>query len=173
MKTPYQLSNENEELFLSTFNDLYEHSSWVILKALNTIKSDKKYDQIDEFHKLLSTIVLNEDKELQDSLIQAHPMLAGKKAMANELTDFSTNEQKSAGLNTCTNEEIEIFDNLNKTYFDKFGFPFIFAVKGKSKEQILENFKSRINNSLEKERVEALEQINKIGLIRIKDIYEH
>jgi len=173
MNTPYKLANENKELFLLTFNDLYEHSSWVIEKAFETVKSDKRFDQIEEFHTLLSTIVLEETKALQDSLIKAHPMLAGKKAMANELTDFSTNEQKSAGLDTCTNEEIETFDNLNKTYFDKFDFPFIFAVKGKTKKQILENFKSRIDNSLEKERVEALEQINKIGLIRIKDIYEH
>ena len=173
MNTPYNLANENKELFLLTFNELYEHSSWVIKNAFNTVKSDKKYDQLEEFHTLLSTIVLDAKKELQDSLIKAHPMLAGKKAMANELTNFSTNEQKSAGLNTCTTEEIDTFDNLNKTYFDKFDFPFIFAVKGKTKEQILENFKSRIDNSLEKERVEALEQINKIGLIRIKDIYEY
>lgn len=173
MNNPYKLANEDKELFLLTFNELYEHSVWVIEKAFESIKSDTKYEKIEEFHTLLSTIVLDAKKELQDSLIKAHPMLAGKKAMANELTDFSTNEQKSAGLDTCTKEEIETFDKLNKTYFEKFGFPFIFAVKGKTKNEILINFKSRLDNSIEKERIEALHQINKIGLIRIKDIYEY
>ena len=99
-------------------------------------------------------------------------MLAGKKAIANELTDFSTDEQKSAGLDNCSDEEIALFDNLNKQYFEKFDFPFIMAVKQSSKDEIIESFKKRLTNTFEEERIEALHQINQIGLLRIKGIYD-
>jgi OHCU decarboxylase len=169
---PFSLANSNKEKFIETFNELYEHSPWIIEKAFETVKSDRKYDDLKEFHNLLSQIVLEANKELQNLLIKAHPMLAGKKAMANELTDFSTNEQKSAGLNSCSEEEIKKFDELNQKYFKKFGFPFIMAVKGSTKNEILRTFLKRVQNSLFEEKIEALKQINKIGWIRIKDIYE-
>ena len=171
MKFPHSLAKESKVDFFQTFNELYEHSAWVIEKTYESIKDDSKYDNIEEFHNLLTKKVLEESKVLQMSLIKAHPMLAGKKAQENELTDFSTNEQKSAGLNSCTNEEIKLFDELNKNYFDKFGFPYILAVKGRNKKEIIENFKSRLENSLEDEKQEALNQINQIALIRIKGIY--
>lgn len=169
---PYSLANSSRKKFIETFNELYEHSPWIVEKAFGIVKSDKKYDDLEEFHKILSQIVLEADKELQNSLIKAHPMLAGKKAMANELTNFSTNEQKSAGLNNCDEDEIKRFDELNQKYFEKFGFPFIMAVKGSTKDEILKKFLKRVQNSLFEERLEALKQINKIGWIRIKDIYE-
>lgn len=169
---PYDLANSDKQKFLDTFNELYEHSPWVIENSYEIIKSDEIYNDINEFHKLLCKCMLGASKELQDALILAHPMLAGKKAMANELTEFSSNEQKSAGLSSCDNEEVALFDSLNKSYFEKFGFPFIMAVKGSTKEQILINFKNRLKNKKEDERAEALKQINKIALIRIKGIYE-
>jgi OHCU decarboxylase len=168
---PYNLINFSKEKFLNTFYDLYEHSPWVIEEGYDKIKNDKKYEDIDEFHKLLSNIILEADTELQMKLIKSHPMLAGREAKEGELTDFSTNEQKSAGLNNCTKDEIKLFDRLNKEYFTKFDFPYILAVKGKNKEQIIENFSLRLKNSYESEKVEALTQINQIALIRIKDIY--
>jgi 2-oxo-4-hydroxy-4-carboxy-5-ureidoimidazoline decarboxylase len=169
---PHTLANEDKEKYLNSFNELYEHSPWVIEFSYEKVKKEKKYDELVSFHKLLSKTVLDAQSELQNSLIKAHPMLAGKKAKANELTDFSTDEQKSAGLNSCSDEEIELFDTLNKNYFEKFDFPFIMAVKGSTKEEILESFKKRLENSLFSERIEALNQINKIAWIRIKDIYE-
>lgn len=171
MNYPHTLANQDKSVFLKTFDELYEHSPWVIEKAFESIKKDSKYDKLDEFHKILSTTVLNETDELQMSLIKAHPMLAGKQAKNDELTDFSTNEQKSAGLNSCTNEEIKLFDELNKTYFDKFDFPYILAVKGRNKKEIIENFKSRLENKIDDEKKEALKQINQIAEIRIKGIY--
>jgi len=171
MKYPHDIAKESKELFFKTFDELYEHSPWVIEKAYEKIKSDSKYNNLNEFHSLLANTVLNENITLQMSLIKAHPMLAGKKAKDNELTDFSAKEQKSAGLNSCSDEEIKLFDNLNKIYFDKFNFPYILAVKGRNKDEILENFKNRIMNNFEIEKKEALEQINQIALIRIKTIY--
>jgi len=172
MKYPHTLANESKTEFLKTFDELYEHSPWVIEKSFEFIKKDSKYDDLEEFHKILSNTVLNETQALQMSLIKAHPMLAGKQAKENELTDFSTDEQKSAGLNSCTNDEIKLFDELNKAYYDKFDFPYILAVKGRVKEQIIENFKARLENRYEDEKKEALDQINQIALLRIKGIYE-
>ena len=80
--------------------------------------------------------MLHSDNDLQDNLIVAHPTLAGKKAQNNELTDFSTTEQKSAGLGNCTDSEIRLFEELNNEYFSKFSFPFIMAVKEKNKSDI-------------------------------------
>ena len=168
---PHDLANENKSEFLKTFDELYEHSPWVIEKSFESIKKDLKYNDLEEFHKILSNTVFNESIDLQMSLIKAHPMLAGKQAKNNELTDFSTNEQKSAGLNSCTDKEIKLFDELNKKYFDKFDFPYILAVKGRVKKEIIENFRSRLENSLKDEKQEALDQINQIALIRIKGIY--
>jgi len=172
MQTPNILANTSYELYLETFQELYEHSIWVIEKSYEEVKNNSLYDNLESFHLLLSNIVLDASKDLQMSLIKAHPMLAGKKAQKNELTDFSTQEQKSAGLNTCTSEEIQLFEKLNSEYFKKFDFPYILAVKGRNKKQIIENFQSRLNNSFEEEKKEALNQINQIGLLRIKDIYE-
>lgn len=169
---PHDLAKTNKIKYLETFNELYEHSPWVIEKSYEEVKADETYNNIEEFHKLLCKIMLKATNDLQDNLIKAHPMLAGKKAKANELTEFSTDEQKSAGLSSCSEEEIKLFDDLNKKYFEKFNFPFIMAVKGSTKEEIIKCFRSRLENDMNNERDEALKQINKIALIRIKGIYE-
>ena len=115
--------------------------------------------------------MLQADRDIQDSLIKAHPMLAGKKAQKNELTNFSTSEQKSAGLNDCSDSEIKLFEEFNQKYYAKFNFPFIMAVKGKDKSEILANFIRRQENTIEQERQSALLEINKIAWLRIKEIY--
>jgi OHCU decarboxylase len=168
---PHNLANFSKKEFIKLFKDLYEHSPWVVEESYEDVKNDSTYEEIEPFHKLLSNIMLNASKKLQDKLIKAHPMLAGKEAKKGELTDFSNSEQKSAGLDSCTPKEIKLFNTLNNQYFEKFGFPYILAVKGRNKKEIVENFQSRLNNSYDVEREEALKQINQIALIRIKDIY--
>ena len=171
MMGPNMLANFSKVGYEKSFAELYEHSPWVIESVFETVKADEKYNDINKFHELLSETMLKADKKLQDKLIKAHPMLAGKLAQNGELTDFSTDEQASAGLNHCTQEEIALFDELNKKYFEKFKFPYILAVKGKRKQEIIENFKERLNNDYETERKTALDQINKIAFIRIRGIY--
>ena len=112
-----------------------------------------------------------EKYDLQGNLIIAHPALAGKKAQNNELTDFSTTEQKSAGLSDCSESEINLFELLNEKYFSKFNFPFIMAVKERNKDDIIVSFKNRLENSKTVERSNALNEINKIAWLRIKEIY--
>lgn len=171
MKKPYELANESKAKYIEVFKELYEHSPWVIQNVYEEVKSDEKFNEIENFHTLLCNEMLNANDFLKMNLIKAHPMLAGKQAQNGELTDFSTNEQKSAGLNNCTKEEIELFNELNKKYFEKFDFPYILAVKGKNKEEVIKDFTTRLENSYEVEKQTALEQINKIALIRIKGIY--
>ena len=171
MESPVNLANQSSEIFLDTFKDLYEHSPWFVEKSLPVVLTDEKYNSLKDFHELLSSIMLNADSELQDNLIAAHPTLAGKKAQNNELTDFSTTEQKFAGLSDCTDSEIELFENLNKEYFGKFNFPFIMAVKEKNKSEVISVFIERKENTKEQERLNALDEINKIAWLRIKEIY--
>ena len=171
MKLPTELARQSSKEFLEVFQNLYEHSPWFVEQSLVYVAADDKYNNLEKFHQLLSEIMLQAKSELQDNLIVAHPMLAGKKAQNNELTDFSTTEQKSAGLNDCSDNEIELFKELNNKYFSKFNFPFIMAVKEKNKSEILLSFKKRQENSHLQERLNALNEINKIAWLRIKEIY--
>ena len=101
-------------------------------------------------------------------ILNLHPKLAIEK----KLTSFSTKEQTRAKLDQCSEEELAEFDRLNFDYEKKFKFPFIIAVKGKNKNEILENFRGRINNDYEKEFQEAKKQVKKIALFRLNEILE-
>ena len=157
--------------WLETFKNVYEHSPWIAEQALEQVLESNEYYNLEMFHQLLCEIMMQAGRDLQDNLILSHPMLAGKKAQNNELTDFSTTEQKSAGLNDCNDTEIKLFEELNSQYFIKFNFPFIMAVKEKNKSEILSSFKSRQKNTVSQERLNALSEINKIAWLRIKEIY--
>ncbi len=172
MKLPVNIARSSSARFLEVFENLYEHSPWVVEASQPSVLSDEQYNSLERFHELLSRIMLEADSDLQDKLIVAHPMLAGKKAQNNELTDFSATEQKSAGLSDCSDSEIELFESLNKEYFAKFNFPFIMAVKEKNKSEVISQFKERKENSRSQERSNALDEINKIAWLRIKEIYE-
>ena len=171
MKLPQELAQDSAEKFLETFKNLYEHSPWFVEQSLESVLANEKYNSLKAFHQLLCEIMLSSNHDLQDNLIIAHPLLAGKKAQNNELTDFSTTEQKSAGLNDCTEDEIKLFEKLNEEYFEKFNFPFIMAVKEKKKSEIISSFLERKNNTRDQERTNALNEINKIAWLRIKEIY--
>ena len=99
-------------------------------------------------------------------IFNLHPKLAIEK----KLTSFSSEEQKNAKLDTCSKEELLEFEKLNLDYERKFKFPFIIAVKGKNKIDILNKFKERINNSLENEFLEAKNQVKKIATFRLEEL---
>ena len=171
MKLPTNLAKHSSKEFMETFENIYEHSPWIVEQALEQVLENNEYNNLEMFHQLLCEIMLQSSSDLQNNLILSHPMLAGKKAQNNELTDFSTTEQKSAGLNDCNDSEIQLFEELNHKYFVKFNFPFIMAVKEKDKSEILASFKSRHENIVSQERLNALSEINKIAWLRIKEIY--
>ncbi|MFQ5624989.1 MAG: 2-oxo-4-hydroxy-4-carboxy-5-ureidoimidazoline decarboxylase, partial [Paracoccaceae bacterium] len=103
-------------------------------------------------------------------VLTAHPDLAGKLAAAKRLTAESTSEQASAGLDALTDAEKAAFEDLNTRYTAKFGFPFIIAVKGLTKAEILSAFQTRIENNRDTEFAEACRQVDRIALLRLKDM---
>ncbi|HCN45884.1 MAG TPA: 2-oxo-4-hydroxy-4-carboxy-5-ureidoimidazoline decarboxylase [Pseudomonas sp.] len=159
-------SSLDRAAFVEAFADIYEHSPWVAEKAYD-LGQLGEVDQIENLHQRMSDILLSADHAAQLALINAHPDLAGKAAIKGELTESSTNEQAGAGIHQCTAEEFERFTTLNDAYKDKFGFPFIMAVKGSNRHQILAAFETRIHNDADAEFKEALAQINLIALFRL------
>jgi OHCU decarboxylase len=106
----------------------------------------------------------------QRALIDAHPDLAGRLARAGRLTADSSKEQAGAGLDRLTDDERARFTTLNEAYQARFGFPFIMAVKGRSKAEILAAFERRLANDAATEQEAALAQIERIALLRLKDL---
>ena len=161
--TPSTLSRE---AFVEAFADIYEHSPWVAEKAYD-LGLDSSVDQIETLHQRMSDILLSADHASQLALINAHPDLAGRAAIQGQLTEASTNEQAGAGIHQCTAEEFSRFTELNDAYKAKFKFPFIMAVKGSDRHQILAAFETRIHNPADVEFKCALAEINKIALFRL------
>jgi len=155
--------------FVEHFKDLYEHSPWVA-EGVYASGLAAVHLQRDNLHEAFIAIMLGADKTRQLTLINAHPDLAGKAAIAGELTEASTAEQSGAGIQDCSAEEFAQFTHLNQAYKAKFGFPFIKAVKGSNRHQILAAFGERIHNTPEQEFEQALVEINKIAGFRLADM---
>ena len=153
---------------INLLKGIYEHSAWVPEKLLSENISEIKTKK--ELKLIMKKIVDNSTEKKKLNLIKAHPELGKKLKKKEKLTKFSKEEQKSAGLDQCTDEEFEILTNLNNTYRSKFEFPFILAVKGLNKNQIIDNMKKRVNNSKSEEFKTAINEIHKIAQLRIKDL---
>ena len=153
---------------INLLKGIYEHSAWVPEKLLSENISEIKTKE--ELELMMKKIVDNSTETEKLNLIKAHPELGKKLQKKEKLTKFSKEEQKSAGLDQCSDEEFEILTNLNNTYRSKFEFPFILAVKGLNKNQIIDNMKKRMNNSKSVEFETAINEIHKIAQLRIKDL---
>ncbi|WP_017937903.1 2-oxo-4-hydroxy-4-carboxy-5-ureidoimidazoline decarboxylase [Zestomonas thermotolerans] len=164
--TPSRLSRAE---FVAAFAEIYEHSPWVAERAYD-LGLDESVDEIESLHQRMADILLSASREEQLALINAHPDLAGKAAIRGELTASSTSEQAGAGIHECSPEEFARFTELNAAYKARFGFPFIKAVKGSNRHQILAAFEERIHNSPEQEFATALAEINKIALFRLQQL---
>ena len=151
--------------FISKYGGVYEHSPWV---AESVAADAADVDDIDGLAALMVDCVDNAAPEKQLALIRAHPDLAGKAQVAGELTPDSTDEQASAGLDQCSKVEYERFQALNDAYKEKFGFPFVMAVRGSSRTEILEAFSDRLRNDYDAEFETALAEIHKIARLRLE-----
>ena len=147
--------------FIGAFGDVAEHSCWVAREA----ESFRPFFNRDELIKRFEGALRAANCDAQLALIRAHPDLA---TMA-MLTDDSQHEQAGAGLNSLTSEEFARFTALNDAYKQRFGFPFIFAVKGATKQMILESFEARVENAADAEFAMALSQVCRIFRFRIED----
>jgi OHCU decarboxylase len=159
----YVPSKMNKALFVEVFGDIFEHTPQIAERAF-----EKRQDTAKGLHEALVTVMRAMSDAEKLKLINAHPDLAGKLALAKVLTDDSTKEQASAGLDSLTKAELTEFTTLNDSYKAKFGFPFIFAVKGKTKDDILNSFKKRINFTKDAEFAECLTQIERIAFLRLE-----
>ena len=151
--------------FIKVFGNIFENSEWIA----NELYNQKPFIDFMKLSSNMIKIFENTTKENQLKILNSHPDLANKTKIET-LTADSKNEQDSAGLDKCTLEEFNDFKNLNLEYKKKFGFPFIFAVKDKSKLQILANFKKRISCDINVEFEEAKIQVKKIASLRLNEI---
>ena len=148
--------------FISIFGNVFEKTDWIAEKAYAL----KPFNNFQELFSKMMEIFENSKKEKHIEILNAHPHLAVEK----KLTEDSKNEQKNVSLNQCNDAEFIEFKKLNEEYKKKFGFPFIIAVKGKNKEEILNSFRQRITNNINSEFEEAKKQVKKIASFRLSEI---
>ncbi len=157
------LNNLNRDKFVSLFGVIFEKTQWIAEKLFDQKPFKNKEDLINKMFQIYESTQKNEVLVI----LKSHPKLAVEK----NLTKHSSEEQSNANLKNCTDEEYNEFKRLNNEYEEKFGFPFIIAVKGKNKIEILNNFRQRINNDIELEFSEAKSQVRKIAQFRLDELF--
>lgn len=151
--------------FVRRYGGIYEHSTWVAECAKAWVGSSNSAAEIAE---RMANCVDMAGETQQLALIRAHPDLAGKAQLAGELSAESSGEQMRAGLDRCSAEEYALFHSLNARYKEKFGFPFVIAVRHLSRAEILDAFEERLVNDYEAEFETALLEIHKIARLRLQ-----
>jgi OHCU decarboxylase len=160
-------STMSKALFVERYGDVFEHSSWIAERAYDAGFTTAQ-DTAEGLHAAMVRVLSEASREAKLALIRAHPDLAGRLKLA-DLTADSRSEQSSAGLDSLTEEERDWFLTLNDAYKEKFAFPFIMAVKGRSKQEILAAFEERLEHDPEQEFAMAIVQIELIALLRLKE----
>ena len=151
--------------FTARFGDVAEHSPWVAERAAGA----RPFADRDAVAQAFAAALRGGTLDEQVAVLRAHPDLAGRAAIAGDLTEDSRREQAGAGLDRLTPEEFEHFTALNAAYKERFEIPFIFAVKGASKEMILAAFEERVANGQEVEVRNAIDNVCRIMRFRIED----
>lgn len=164
--TLQQLNQMDRSAFVELLGSVFEHSPWVAEGAYNLLP----ITSVEDLQQKMTSVMNHANEEKQLALIRAHPELAGKEAQSDALTRESKNEQASAGLNHCSTEELAHLRQLNRQYRDRFGFPFIIAVKQLTRHDILEQLQQRLNHSAQDEFNASLQQIIKIASFRLHDL---
>ena len=162
MKSIDNINNLNKSDFLTIFGNVFEKTDWVAEKVFEL----KPFKDFNDFSSKMFGLYESAQKKNILIILNSHPELA----VAKKLTFESKLEQAGAKLNECNIKEFNEFKKLNLEYKNKFGFPFIIAVKGKNKNEILNNFRQRILNDVESEFEEAKNQVKKIANFRLNEI---
>ena len=152
------------QAFLGALGGVFEHSPWIAEGALAT----RPFANIVELHEAMTNTVKRASRERQLALLNAHPELAGKEAQAGALTSSSAAEQASVGLNALSRQEIEALARWNRAYREKFGFPFIIAVRRYTKASIFSEIERRLANDPQTELNACLEQVFLITRLRLE-----
>ncbi len=162
-------SRMGKDEFVQRFGGIFEHSPWIAERAF-ALELGPAHDSAGGLHNALCRVFRSASEDERLGVLKAHPDLAGKLAQAKRLTPESTAEQASAGLDALTDEERHAFTRLNAAYVEKFGFPFIIAVKDNTRASILAAFRARIDNDRTAEFATACRQVERIAFLRLKDI---
>ena len=165
MKTIDKINKLSRSEFVEIFANIFEKTKWIAERLYN----QKPFNSFEDLCSKILEIFKTTSKENQLKIVRAHPDLADKTKIS-LLNIDSRAEQNRAELDQCSEKEFKEFKNLNNEYKKKFGFPFILAVGGKNKAEILNEFKKRIINSVENEFNEAISQICKIANLRLNEI---
>lgn len=159
--TMAELNAADRGSFVEALGWIFEHSPWVAERVWPA----RPFAGIDSLHTAMTEAVSHASREEQLALLRAHPDL-GTRA---RIGDASRGEQEAAGLDRLTPAEFELLTRQNSSYRERFGFPFLYAVKGSTRHDILSALESRLGNSPEAEFQEALRQVFRIARFRLDD----
>ncbi|MEO8344921.1 MAG: 2-oxo-4-hydroxy-4-carboxy-5-ureidoimidazoline decarboxylase [Betaproteobacteria bacterium] len=162
------LNRVDRATYVARLGGIFEHSSWVAERSFD----DRPFASIGTLHAAMVAAMTRALESEQLVLLRAHPELAGKEAVSGELTLESKDEQGGAGLDQCSPSELARISDLNRRYRVKFGFPFIVAVKGMDRADILHEFARRLERERSTEFSEALHQVSKIARIRLQTLIQ-
>jgi OHCU decarboxylase len=157
------LNAADRSAFVAALGGIFEHSPWVAEAAY----AARPFAGVDQLHAAMVAAVHAAPRDRQLALIRAHPELAGRAMVRNELTAYSTSEQAGAGLTQCSPQEYARLVDLNARYNAKFGFPFILAVKGYDRAGVIGEFARRLESDPATEFAQALAQIARITRFRL------
>jgi 2-oxo-4-hydroxy-4-carboxy-5-ureidoimidazoline decarboxylase len=159
-----ELNARDASGFAAALDGIFEHSPWIVARTFDA----RPFASVDALHGALLATLSRASVDEQLALLRAHPELAGKAAIARALTPSSTSEQASAGLDACTPAEFAELSALNARYREQFGFPFIIAVRGLDRRQIIAALETRVMRARDVEFREALAQVGRIARLRLE-----
>ncbi len=166
MVEPISLSQLNAadcQSFTQLLADIFEHSPWIPRRAWE----ERPFESVTNLHAKMTALVDAASVDEQLALLKAHPDLAGKEAQEGSLTDLSSREQAHVGMNALSADEMAEVGLLNAQYREKFGFPFIIAVRDNTKQDIFRKWRQRLSNDLSTETQACLEQVYLIAKLRL------
>ncbi|HEY0756634.1 MAG TPA: 2-oxo-4-hydroxy-4-carboxy-5-ureidoimidazoline decarboxylase [Ktedonobacteraceae bacterium] len=163
-----EINGLEQEAFVQALEGLFEGQPWIVTLAW----SRRPFASVEGFYRILCSIMYEAPLEEQEALLNAHPDLVGRAALAGTLSPASTNEQATAGLAALTPEEVVAFQRYNQEYRARFGFPFVICARVNKKESILAGFETRLTHAYEQEIGLALAEVAKICALRLADLVE-
>ncbi len=166
MNSIAQLNAMDKTQFVQVLGGVYEHSPWVAER----VATQRPFASVEALRAAMRQTVSNAGEAQQIKLVRSHPELAGRAAVRGEMTAASTREQGGARLAQLTPEEFARLQDLNKRYSEKFGFPFVMAVRGYDRQAIIDALATRLNNDRDTELRTSLEQIDRIAGFRLNDL---
>src|SRR5438105_7478747 len=150
-----KISSASRDEFVAALGGVFEHSPWIAEEAY----AARPFATVEALHAAMVAALAAAPAATQLALIRAHPELAGQEARAGTMTAESVGEQASAGLDRCTSDELVRLRAGNRAYRDKFGFPFVMAVKGRSRQEILAALEGRLRGTRDVEFARAIIEI--------------